>query len=161
MEIKAKFYKLKRIKDFPFYCECVSTSINVIRKEIIEHIAKLFAYKLDDTDYSYFSDSFCERIEKIKNMNDEEIINEAFNMNLVGINAVLPTIPKIILENVDDFIDTVGEDNYVDITDTVVNSIKDGIDLEGIKEFISTHNDDEIVDEYCANDKFKDMFWDL
>jgi hypothetical protein len=30
-----------------------------------------------------------------------------------------------------------------------------------MKEFISTHTDEEVVDKYCVNEKHKDMFWDI
>ena len=37
----------------------------------------------------------------------------------------------------------------------------ESINVEEMKEFISTHMDEEIVDKYCANEKYKDMFWDI
>jgi hypothetical protein len=161
MEIKGKFYKLKSVKNYSFYCECVTTSLSVLTNNIIETVAKFYGYKLDDEERPYFSSHYEKVIKELKNMSDEEILIKAFNYNIIGTTIVLPTIPKILLENITDLRDTLNENDYIDITETVVDKIMESINIEEIKEFISTHTDEEVVDKYCANDKYKEMFWDI
>ena len=155
-----KFFKLKSIDDAKFYCECVTTSLSIIRANVIEHLAVYYSYKLfedfaDDGNYSH------NRIKEIKEMSDDDIMNEAFDYNVVGKSIVLPTIPKIILSNVDEFDERFTEDDYIDITDDVISKIKGSIDVDEIKEFVATHSDEEIVDRYCADERYRDMFWYL
>jgi len=161
MEIKGKFYKLKLVKDYCLYCECVTTSLNILTKNIIETVAKFYGYKLDNEERPYFSDYFNKVINELKGMSDEEILIKAFNENIVGVTIVLPTIPKILLENISDLSDTFNDDDYIDITETVVKKIMESINVEEMKEFISTHTDEEVADKYCANEKYKNMFWDI
>ena len=157
MGIKGKFYKLKSIKDYCLYCECVTTSLNILTKNIIETVAKIYGYKLDNEERPYVS----KVIKELKGMSDEDILIKAFNENIVGVTIVLPTIPKILLENISDLSDTFNDDDYIDITETVINKIMESINIEEMKEFISTHTDEEVADRYCANEKYKDMFWDI
>lgn len=157
MEIKGKFYKLKSVKDYCLYCECVTTSLNILTKNIIETVAKFYGYKLDNEERPYVS----KVIKELRDMSDEDILIKAFNENIVGVTIVLPTIPKILLENISYLSDTFSDDDYIDITETVIKKIMESINVEEMKEFISTHTDEEVVDKYCANEKYKDMFWDI
>ena len=161
MKIKGKFYKLKSVKDCCLYCECVTTSLSILTKNIIETVAKFYGYKLDNEERPYFSDYFNKVINELKVMSDEDILIKAFNENIVGATIVLPTIPKILLENISDLSDTFNDGDYINITETVVKKIMESINVEEMKEFISTHTDEEVADKYCANEKYKDMFWDI
>ena len=126
-------------------------------KNIIETVAKFYGYKLDNEERPYVS----KVIKELRDMSDEDILIKAFNENIVGVYIVLPTIPKILLENISDLSDTFSDDDYIDITETVIKKIMESINVEEMKEFISTHTDEEVVDKYCANEKYKDMFWDI
>jgi hypothetical protein len=156
MEINAKFYMFKGIRRNQFFCESVATSLDVLVDLIIESYAKFYAYKIGEDELSYFS----KRVQEIKGMSDEEMLQEAFNLNVIRDNIILPTIPKIIIENCNNF-NEMADENYEDVTESVVKQILDKINISEIKEFVSTHNDDEILEKYCVNKNFEEFFWDI
>jgi hypothetical protein len=146
----------KGIRRNQFFCESVATSLDVLVDLIIESYAKFYAYKIGEDELSYFS----KRVQEIKGMSDEEMLQEAFNLNVIRDNIILPTIPKIIIENCNNF-NEMADENYEDVTESVVKQILDKINISEIKEFVSTHNDDEILEKYCVNKNFEEFFWDI
>lgn len=158
MEINAKFYKLKGIGELSFCCECVTTSINTIRSQVIDRLAFAFGYR-KDTDIGILYDS--KEVRKLREMNEEDLFTYSFNYSTIGINIVLPTMPKILLENIDDGDEFIKKNDCIDITDSIVKSIRDSIDINEIKEFVNTHSDDEISEKYCYDKNLIDMFWIL
>ena len=161
MDIHGKFYKLNGGYDLDIYCENVTMSLRTIKSRVVERLAVLYSYKFsndfDDGNFSYTA----RKIRELKEMDDERIMEEAFNTNVVGVNLVLQTIPSVILENVDELIVSDVSDKLTDVTSFVIDKIYDGIDVEEIKKFVTTHSDDEIVDKYCTDKRYSDCFWDL
>jgi hypothetical protein len=148
MPINTKFLKCRTVED-NYFCEYVVTSYISLIANVKEDLARLFSYKFDENaDSSY------------RNMTDDEVFENAINMNFLNYNIILPTIPTIMMANVD-FINEHDAVKYIDVTDYIIDKIKKDSDINAIKDFVTSHSDLEIVDKYCTDNSRKNIFFCL
>ncbi len=148
MPINTKFLKCRTVED-NYFCEYVVTSYNSLIANVKEDLARLFSYKLDENVDSYY-----------RNMTDDEVFEYAINMNFLNYNIILPTIPTIMMANVD-LTNEYDSAKYTDVTDFMIDKIKKDSDINTIKDFVTSHSDLEIVDKYCTDNSRKDIFFCL
>lgn len=159
---EVKFLKFKTLGKERFYFEpeVIHTSLDLIVSDIKENFAKYYFYKKFVDIEEDFNEHYKNTLKSIKDMSDKEMIKQAIDMNIFGVNIILPTIPSIMLCNVSG-LDSIEDYDYIDVTEKILFKIKERANFEEIKEFVSTHTDAEIRDKYCSEEKFKDYFWDL
>ena len=148
MPINTKFLKCRTV-EANYFCEYVVTSYNSLIANVKEDLARLFSYKFDENADSCY-----------KNMTDDEVFENAINMNFLNYNIILPTIPTIMMANVD-FINEHDVIKYIDVTDYIIDKIKKDSDINAIKDFVTSHSDLEIVDKYCTDTNRKNIFFCL